>query len=309
MTDDDDPTARRRTGDEMDELLRQLGADPSAAAARTEARSGAADPAAGIPAETVIDPWSPASPHRERAGRHTAIRDAEVGVVADPVAGDGTGPRERGAVDSRHVDTGAVAVTDNADDVDEADDADGEEDETQQGRRARRALLDWVIVIAVSVFVAIMVRTFVLAHFVVDGTSMETTLDDGDRVFVNKLSYRLHDPNRGDVVVLHERTASSSSDLIKRVVGLESEEVEMRSCQVYIDGAKLDEPYLDPAMLAQNSCGNDFGPTLVRENHVFVMGDNRGVSSDSRVLGDIAEDDLVGRAFLVFWPVGHMRWL
>ena len=71
-------------------------------------------------------------------------------------------------------------------------------------RRRARGLLDWVVVIGVALLVAFLVRTFVLAHFVVDGQSMDTTLHDGDRVFVNKLSYRLHDPNRGDVVVLHQ---------------------------------------------------------------------------------------------------------
>ncbi len=90
-------------------------------------------------------------------------------------------------------------------------------------------------------------RTFVLAHFVVDGHSMDTTLHDGDRVFVNKLSYRLHDPNRGDVVVLHEINGASERDLIKRVIALEGETIEVRNCVVLIDGVELLEPYLDPA--------------------------------------------------------------
>ena len=102
--------------------------------------------------------------------------------------------------------------------------------------RRRRALIDWVVVIGVALLVAFLVRTFVLAHFVVDGTSMATTLHDGDRVFVNKLSYRLHDPNRGDVVVLHQISGASERDLIKRVIALPGETIEIRSCQVLIDG-------------------------------------------------------------------------
>ena len=78
-------------------------------------------------------------------------------------------------------------------------------------QRRHRALLDWVVVIVVALLVAFLVRTFVLAHFVVDGTSMFSTLHDDDRVFVNKLSYRLHDPNRGDVVVLHQEHAGRPS--------------------------------------------------------------------------------------------------
>jgi signal peptidase I len=173
-----------------------------------------------------------------------------------------------------------------------------------------RAFVDWVIVIAVALLVAFVVRTFVLAHFVVEGESMYSTLETGDRVFVNKLSYRLHDPNRGDVVVLHQITGASERDLIKRVIGLPGETVEVRNCTVLIDGRVLNEPYLDPEVVTPTDCGGDYslnGP--VPEDHVFVMGDNRGGSQDSRVIGPIAEDDLVGRAFVVFWPQSHWQWL
>ena len=114
-----------------------------------------------------------------------------------------------------------------------------EDTETTAEKRRHRALLDWVIVIGVALLVAFLVRTFVLAHFVVDGTSMVTTLHDGDRVFVNKLSYRLHDPNRGDVVVLHQLSGTSERDLIKRVIALPGETIEIRSCEVLIDGREL----------------------------------------------------------------------
>ena len=193
----------------------------------------------------------------------------------------------------------------------------GEDDETasepeQQpdvAARRRRALLDWVIVIAVALLVAFLVRTFVLAHFVVDGTSMSTTLHDGDRVFVNKLSYRLHDPRRGDVVVLHEIRGTTDRDLIKRVIALPGETIEVRNCEVTIDGKKLDEPYLDPQVVTPGNCGGDTPPTPVPNNNVFVMGDNRGGSLDSRALGPINEGDLVGRAFVVFWPKSDWQWL
>ena len=132
-----------------------------------------------------------------------------------------------------------------------------------------------MIVIAVALLVAFLVRTFVLAHFVVDGTSMATTLADDDRVFVNKLSYRLHDPNRGDVVVLHQLNGASERDLIKRVIALPGETIEIRSCQVLIDGRLLEEPYLDPEVVQPGNCGRDLAPVTIPEDHVFVMGDNR----------------------------------
>jgi signal peptidase I len=173
-----------------------------------------------------------------------------------------------------------------------------------------RAFFDWVVVIVVALLVAFVVRTFVLAHFVVEGSSMYSTLETGDRVFVNKLSYRLHDPNRGDVVVLHQITGASERDLIKRVIALPGETVEIRNCNVLIDGRLLNEPYLDPNVVTPTNCGGDYsleGP--VPPNHVFVMGDNRGGSQDSRVIGTIDEHNLVGRAFVVFWPQRHWQWL
>jgi len=176
--------------------------------------------------------------------------------------------------------------------------------------KGARAFFDWIVVVAVALLVAFVVRTFVIAHFVVEGESMYSTLDTGDRVFVNKLSYRLHDPNRGDVVVLHQITGASERDLIKRVIGLPGETVEIRNCNVLIDGRILNEPYLDPEVVTPTDCGGDYslqGP--VPENHVFVMGDNRGGSQDSRAIGTINEDDLVGRAFVVFWPQSHWQWL
>src|SRR5687767_5097593 len=165
-----------------------------------------------------------------------------------------------------------------ADEVDEYgevppdDEEEGDETSpTSAAKRHARGLLDWIVVIGIALLVAFIVRTFVLAHFVVDGHSMDTTLHDGDRVFVNKLSYRLHDPNRGDVVVLHEITGAAERDLIKRVVALEGETIEMRSCEVRVDGAVLAEPYLDPAEIGtENLCGGDFGPVVVPEDHVFV---------------------------------------
>jgi signal peptidase I len=173
-----------------------------------------------------------------------------------------------------------------------------------------RAFFDWLVVIAVALLVAFVVRTFVIAHFVVEGESMYSTLDTNDRVFVNKLSYRLHDPNRGDVVVLHQVTGASERDLIKRVIGLPGETVEVRNCTVLIDGRVLNEPYLDPAVVTPTDCGGDYVlDGVVPDDHVFVMGDNRGGSQDSRVIGPISEDDLVGRAFVVFWPQSHWQWL
>ena len=175
--------------------------------------------------------------------------------------------------------------------------------------RGAKAFFDWALVVVIALVVALGVRTFLLAHFVVEGSSMYSTLETGDRVFVNKVSYRLHDPNRGDVVVLHEIRGTTERDLIKRVIAVGGEEVEMRSCEVRIGGQLLLEPYLDPTVVTPGNCGGDFGPILVPEGTVFVMGDNRAGSQDSRTLGPVLLDEIVGRAFVVFWPRSNWQWL
>ena len=197
---------------------------------------------------------------------------------------------------------------------DPADPDDGSLDSLPSGARA---FFDWAVVVGVALLVAILVRTFLLAHFVVEGQSMMTTLHQNDRVFVNKLSYRLHDPGRGDVVVLHEINGSAERDLIKRVIGLPGEVIAMTDCVVTIDddpnddipAKRLSEPYLDPTVVTPGNCGQNFAAQTIPEDHVFVMGDNRPGSQDSRALGYIAFDDLVGRAFVVFWPRADWQWL
>ena len=171
------------------------------------------------------------------------------------------------------------------------------------------AFTEWIIVIGVAVSAALLVRAFVLQQFAVSGYSMISTLHDGDRVLVNKLSYRLHDPRRGDVVVLKTLENASERDLIKRVVALPGETVEYRSCVLYIDGREVVEPYLDPAVVTSTSCGQAYAPNVVPDDTVFVMGDNRPGSKDSRSLGPITYDNLIGRAFVVIWPAGDWRWL
>jgi signal peptidase I len=189
------------------------------------------------------------------------------------------------------------------------DDAGGEAEPAPPVRRKRNSLLEWLIVIAVAMTSALVVRAFVVQQFAVDGTSMMTTLHNGDRVLVNKLSYRLHDPNRGDVVVLETTEGVGQRDLIKRVVGLPGETISYENCVLEVDGKVVNEPYLDPGYVTPTSCGQAFGDTVIESEHVFVMGDNRGGSKDSRDVGQIAYSDLVGRAFVVIWPMDDWRWL
>lgn len=181
-----------------------------------------------------------------------------------------------------------------------------------------RAIREWVVVLTIALGSAFLIRTFVLAQYYIDGPSMKTTLQPNDRVLVNKLSYRLHDVNRGDVVVFDRITVDGTvvqhDDLIKRVIALEGETIEINDCVVSIDGRVLEEPYLDPAFLGETRPADrcrivDMAPQVVPEDRVFVMGDNRHDSQDSREFGPIEVDLIRGRAFVVIWPSSAWRWL
>jgi signal peptidase I len=171
-------------------------------------------------------------------------------------------------------------------------------------------VVEWIIVVAVAVTSAFIVRAFVVQQFAVEGESMLSTLHDGDRVLVNRLSYRLHDPRRGDVVVLKRFDSTTTErDLIKRVIGLPGERIRFQNCVVYIDDQPLQEPYIDPEIQQRDSCGADQAEVTVPSDSVFVLGDHRGRSSDSRVFGPVADDLLIGRAFVIIWPTSDWAWL
>ena len=182
----------------------------------------------------------------------------------------------------------------------------------QEGRTAK-VLRDWLVVLAIALGAAFAVRLWVLQQFYISGPSMETTLYTNDRVLVNKLSYRFHDVHRGDVVVFDRVTRNGNEvahdDLIKRVIALSGETIEIKGCTVFIDGRALEEPYLPARDTSRGTplerCRvENMRRTLVPKAHVFVMGDNRPESFDSRSFGSIPESLIVGRAFAVVWPIG-----
>ena len=180
------------------------------------------------------------------------------------------------------------------------------------------AIREWVTVIGVALLIAFVVRGFVLQQFYISGPSMESTMFQNNRVLVNKLSYRLHDIHRGDVVVFDRVTTDGvevqHDDLIKRVIGVAGDSVSIAGCVVSVNGSEIEEPYLNDYDLAQQNLEDrcrvpEMASAIVEPGHLFVMGDNRPQSFDSRMFGTIEEDLVVGRAFVIIWPLGSFHWL
>jgi len=185
-------------------------------------------------------------------------------------------------------------------------------------KKVARAIRDWIVVIVVAMAIATIVRVFILQQFYISGPSMETTLFQDNRVLVSKLSYRLFDIGRGDVVVFDRVTTDGGTvqhdDLIKRVIGLPGDKIEIKSCNVFINDQLLLEPYLDAFDLGQSALEDRcrvpvMEPQVVPAGDVFLMGDNRSQSYDSRMFGPIDENLIVGRAFVVVWPLSIAKFL
>ncbi|MEX1043517.1 MAG: signal peptidase I [Acidimicrobiia bacterium] len=188
----------------------------------------------------------------------------------------------------------------------------------------RSFLSELPFLLLAALFVAVVIKTFVVQPFYIPSGSMIPTLLIDDRVMVSKVSFILGEPERGDVIVFENPYApdidesfpeavvrstlealgirtSGNDDLIKRIVGLGGETVEVRDNRVLIDGVPLDEPYLQPGVAM-----GDFGPRAIAPDELFMMGDNRNESSDGRVFGPIPRDDVIGKAVFRIWPMDRL---
>jgi signal peptidase I len=169
-----------------------------------------------------------------------------------------------------------------------------------------------LVLVTVAGVLALCLRTFVVEPFWIPSESMESTLHgctgcNDDRLLVDKLSYKLHGVHRGDVVVFHRPAGVNAAEnvLIKRVVALPGETVSGHDGAVWIGSRRLDEPYVNGGCHGTQ----EFAPSLVPSGAVFVMGDNRCDSTDSRVFGPIRQSSIIGRAFVIIWPLGRIHWL
>ena len=183
------------------------------------------------------------------------------------------------------------------------------------GKKTRKSILEWVVVIVGAVGLALLIKAFLFQAYYIPSPSMNPTLFEGDRILVKKLSYKLHSVNRGDLIVFDTPEASGKDDLIKRVIGLPGEFVNVEEERIEIDGGLLLEPYLPlssniKSFATPDNCVNrpdeNYG-CRIPDDHVFVMGDNRSNSRDSRFFGPVPIEDVKGRAFIRVWPIGDIK--
>ncbi|AFU11778.1 MULTISPECIES: signal peptidase I [Bacillus] len=172
--------------------------------------------------------------------------------------------------------------------------------------------LEWIRTILIGVLLAVFFRTFFFSTYVVEGKSMMPTLQDGNMLVVNKVSYQVGDLNRFDVVVFH---ANKKEDYVKRIIGLPGDHIEYKHDKLYINGQFIDEPYLEKYKKEINGrqLTGDFTleeltkEKVVPAGHIFVIGDNRLGSWDSRHFGFVKADTVVGKVDLRYWPIQEVQ--
>lgn len=173
-----------------------------------------------------------------------------------------------------------------------------------------RFIFDLLETLAISLAIFLVIYIFFLQPHQVDGHSMDTTLKNGEYLLTDKISYRLNDPKRGDIIVFHAPKVAcysfSQCDYIKRIIGLPGEKIELKDSTFYINGEALAEPYLDIGTVTKANNQTDalyMGKSIILDDDEYlVAGDNRENSNDSRVWGPITRASIVGKAFFSYWP-------
>lgn len=177
--------------------------------------------------------------------------------------------------------------------------------------------IEFGTVVVAAIVIALLLRTFVVATFSIPSGSMEPTLQVGDRIVVDKLSYSLHGVARGDIIVFstpkeEDCAGPPVTDLVKRVIALPSETISLANGQVDIDGRPLSEPWLAPDERGETAAGPSSAPFSLHQPYrvpagdVYVMGDNRSESCDSRYWGAVPESSIVGKVDLRIWPLSRL---
>lgn len=170
--------------------------------------------------------------------------------------------------------------------------------------RLGQEIKDWLVSILIAVVLAFFIRSFIVELYMVEGPSMRPTLVNNERLVVNKFIYRFKEPQRGEVIVFRY-PRDPSRDFIKRVIGVAGDKIEIRDGQVFLNGQLQNENYI-----LERTRGS-YPLVTIPQGHIFVMGDNRNNSEDSRFrdVGFVPLDLVKGKAMVVFWPIDHMKTL
>jgi signal peptidase I len=164
---------------------------------------------------------------------------------------------------------------------------------------ARLLFRNFISTVIPALLIALFIHLFLAQATRVFGESMEPNLHSQQRLVVEKITYRFRNPDRGEVVVLHDPTGSQDL-IIKRVIGLPGEQITFSNGSVYVNGQPIDEPYLDAVTQSSSRTW------VVPEDSVFVMGDNRRASRDSRSFGPVSQEEIIGRAVFRYWPLNDL---
>jgi signal peptidase I len=174
------------------------------------------------------------------------------------------------------------------------------------GAKSRKGICRWVLEVAVIVaaafVLALLVQQFVLKPYVIPSPSMEPTLVRGDRVLVNRLAYHFRSPERGDVIVFRPPAEEGKEPFIKRVVAVGGDRVSVHDGLLWVNGLPQDEPFLK-----EHPILGDSPEVKIKPGYVWAMGDNRNNSGDSRLFGPVDEDEIIGVAFAIYWPLSDWR--
>jgi signal peptidase I len=197
---------------------------------------------------------------------------------------------------------------------------DNQDEAPKEAESSVRWIAELVGVVVVAILVALLLRTFVVATYSIPSGSMEPTLKIGDRIVVDKLSYHLHGVDRGNIVVFSTPPTENCagppvSNLVKRVIGLPGETISLKAGNVYINGHLLSEPFLPASLRDDTYPGPSTATYALHEAYripagdVYVMGDNRPESCDSRYWGPIRESTIVGKVDMRIWPLSRIGFL
>ena len=171
--------------------------------------------------------------------------------------------------------------------------------------KAVKEIREWAVSLAVSIAVVLLIRTFLFTIIRVDGPSMSDTLLDGDKLFVTVADMRANGPDRFDVIIC--KYPNRKDQYVKRVIGLPGDTLRVKNGVLYINGEEVEEPFLSEARTVRfDKASNNFGPIEIGEGEYFVMGDNRDDSNDSRNVGVITEDMVIGKVRQIIWPLNRI---